>query len=95
MCYHLGMRKTTVIKEVSHPDSFGADDIARAALPYAEGYRLSDIQPYLDKARKLGRPYILVTYSGILEGIQSRSEGRAIPKRIFSLYLLNNAFHDS
>jgi hypothetical protein len=89
------MRKTTVIKEISHPDSFGVDDIARAALPYAEGYRLSDIQPYLDKARKIGRPYILVTYSGILEGIQSRSEGRAIPKRIFSLYLLNNAFHDA
>jgi hypothetical protein len=89
------MRKTTVIKEMSHPDSFGVDDIARAALPYAEGYRLSDIQPYLDKARKIGRPYILVTYSGILEGIQSRSEGRAIPKRIFSLYLLNNGFHDS
>jgi hypothetical protein len=88
------MRKTTVIKEVSHPDSFGVNDIARAALPYAEGYRLSDIQPYLDKARKIGRPYILVTYSGILEGIQSRSEGRAIPKRIFSLYLLNNGFHD-
>jgi hypothetical protein len=89
------MRKTTVIKEVSHPDSFGVDDIARAALPYAEGYRLSDIQPYLDKARKIGIPYILVTYSGILEGIQSRSEGRAIPKRIFSFYLLNHGFHDA
>lgn len=56
---------------------------------------MSDIQPYLDKAKKMGRPYILVTYSGILEGIQSRTEGRAIPKRIFSLYLLNNAFYDS
>lgn len=89
------MRKTTVIKEVSNPDSFDVKDIARAALPYAEGYRMSDIQPYLDKARKMGRPYILVTYSGILEGIQSRTEGRAIPKRIFSLYLLNNAFYDS
>lgn len=89
------MRKTTTIKEVSHPDSFDVDDIARAALPYAEGYRMSDIQLYLDKARKIGRPYILVTYSGILEGIHSRSEGRAIPKRIFSLYLLNNSYHDA
>lgn len=85
------MRKTTVIREVSHPDSFDVDDIARAALPYAEGYRLSDIQPYLDKARKLGRPYILVTYSGILEGIQSRGG----PKRVFSLYLLGNSYHDT
>jgi hypothetical protein len=89
------MRKTTVIREISHPDSFDANDIARAALPYAEGYRLSDIQPYLDKAKKLGRPYILVTYSGILEGIHSRSGERAIPKRVFSLYLLGNSYHDS
>ena len=56
---------------------------------------MSDIGPYLEKAKKIGRPYILVTYSGILEGIQSRSEGRAIPKRIFSLYLLNNGFYDA
>jgi len=89
------MRKTTVIREISHPDSFDVDDIARAALPYAEGYRLSDIQPYLDKARKLGRPYILVTYSGILEGVQSRSGERAVPKRVFSLYLLGNSYYDN
>lgn len=85
------LRKSTKIKEVSHPDSFAVQDIERAALPYAEGYRFSDIEPYLEKAKKIGRPYILLTYSGILEGIFKSKAG---PKRVFALYLLNNTYEN-
>jgi hypothetical protein len=83
------LRKSTKIKEISHPDSFAVHDIERAALPYAEGYRFSDVEPYLLKAKKLRRPYILLTYSGILEGIYKSKVG---PKRVFALYLLNNSY---
>lgn len=85
------LRKSTKIKEVSHPDSFDVRDIERAALPYAEGYKLSDIEPYLLKAKKLRRPYILLSYSGILEGIYKSKPG---PKRVFALYLLNNTYEE-